>query len=96
METITRRLEGLDGRMLALEKCQVQETTVTGGRVDGMEKKLAEHEATLKESINDRKLLTMRVQDLESRMKLVYWIIGTVAGVVIVALTGALIALVLK
>lgn len=96
MDAINRRLDGLDGRMLALENCQTKEVAVSGERLNAMEKKLLDHDQIARDSVADRKNLGSRVQELESRMKLVYWIMGTIAGVVIVALTGALVALVLK
>lgn len=96
MEEISSRLNQLDVRMQSLENCQTKGETLLSARLDAAWRKLDEHDRIAADSVSDRKCLTAKVLELESRMKLVYWLMGLIGGAVVLAIVGAVMTLVLR
>lgn len=96
MDDITRRLDGLDARMVALERCQTRDGVEQSSRLDAAWRRIDEHSAALAASAEDRKHLGLRVSQVEDRLRLVYWLMGLIGATTVVAIVGGVLNLVMR
>lgn len=93
MEAINKRLDRLDQQMQLYEKNEAGCQTLISARVDAAWRKIEEHDREVIISRTERAELKSRTQEVESRMKLVYWFFGLVGTAVVLDIVSRLAAI---